>query len=85
MAQSIAEFRIIGRIGKIDSKEKVTFNDVASNHNRQRDGEWDVADGLEQTPVVEPVHPLQRGIRSATVPCDGPCRASRLQSGRLPA
>jgi len=40
MAQNIAEFRIIGRIGKIEVKDKVTFIDVAANYNRQRDGEW---------------------------------------------
>ncbi|NMN07531.1 MULTISPECIES: single-stranded DNA-binding protein [unclassified Novosphingobium] len=40
MAQNIAEFRIIGRIGKIDAKDKVTFIDVASNYNRQEDGVW---------------------------------------------
>lgn len=41
MSQNCAEFHIIGRIGKVDAKEKVTFLDVASNYNRQRDGEWE--------------------------------------------
>lgn len=38
--QNIAEFRIIGRIGKIDQRDKVTKVSVAANYNRQQDGEW---------------------------------------------
>ncbi|CDO38812.1 single-stranded DNA-binding protein [Novosphingobium sp. KN65.2] len=38
MPQNLAEFRIIGRIGKISPREKVTYVNVASNYNR-RDGE----------------------------------------------
>lgn len=41
MSQNCAEFHIIGRIGKIDAKERVTYLDVASNYNRQRQGEWE--------------------------------------------
>ena len=33
--QNIAEFRIIGRIGKVEIKEKVTDLSVASNYNRK--------------------------------------------------
>ena len=40
MAQNIAEFRIIGRIGAIESKDKVTFIDVAANYNRKDGDEW---------------------------------------------
>lgn len=40
MARNIAEFRIIGQVGAIDAKEKVTFVNVASNYNRQVDGNW---------------------------------------------
>ena len=38
--QNTAEFHIIGRVGKIDDMEKVTFLSVASNTNYQKDGEW---------------------------------------------
>jgi single-strand DNA-binding protein len=38
--QNIAEFRIIGRIGKIAELDKVTKVSVASNYNRQDNGEW---------------------------------------------
>lgn len=38
--QNIAEFRIIGRIGKISEHDKVTKISVAANYNRQVDGEW---------------------------------------------
>lgn len=38
--QNIAEFRIIGRIGKIDHHDKVTKLSVAANYNRQKDGDW---------------------------------------------
>ena len=38
MPQNIAEFRIIGRIGKVTSRERVTYVSVAANYNR-RDGE----------------------------------------------
>ena len=33
MPQNIAEFRIIGRIGKITAREKVTYVSVAANYN----------------------------------------------------
>ncbi len=38
--QNIAEFRIIGRIGKITPHDKVTKVSVAANYNRQESGEW---------------------------------------------
>lgn len=38
--QNIAEFRIIGRIGKISEHDKVTKVNVAANYNRQENGEW---------------------------------------------
>jgi single-strand DNA-binding protein len=39
MAQ-VAEFEIIGRIAKFDTKEKVTFVDIASNYPRQENDQW---------------------------------------------
>jgi single-strand DNA-binding protein len=38
--KNIAEFRILGNIGSIDSREAVVFLSVASNYNRKVDGEW---------------------------------------------
>lgn len=38
--QNIAEFRIIGRVGKISEHDKVTKISVAANYNRQESGEW---------------------------------------------
>ncbi len=38
--QNIAEFRIIGRIGKVEVKEKVTYLSVASNYNRKDGDDW---------------------------------------------
>jgi single-strand DNA-binding protein len=38
--QNISEFRIIGRIGKIDIKDKVTAIDVAANYNRKDGDDW---------------------------------------------
>lgn len=38
--QNIAEFRIIGRVGKITEHDKVTKVNVAANYNRKEDGEW---------------------------------------------
>ena len=40
MPQNIAEFRIIGRIGKITAREKVTYVSVAANYNRREGDEW---------------------------------------------
>ncbi|WP_093088114.1 single-stranded DNA-binding protein [Sphingobium sp. AP50] len=40
MPRNIAEFRIIGQVGGVDAKDKVTYVNVASNYNRQVDGEW---------------------------------------------
>lgn len=38
--QNIAEFQIIGRVGKITEHDKVAKVSVASNYNRQENGEW---------------------------------------------
>ena len=38
--QNIAEFRIIGRIGKVEVKEKVTYLSVATNTNRKDGDDW---------------------------------------------
>lgn len=40
MPQNIAEFRIIGRIGKINAREKVKYVSVAANYNRRDGDEW---------------------------------------------
>lgn len=40
MAQNIAEFRIIGRIGAINTIGKVTNVEVAANYNRKAGEEW---------------------------------------------
>lgn len=36
----VAEFEVIGRIAKFDTKEKVTFVDIASNYPRQENDQW---------------------------------------------
>ena len=38
--QNIAEFRIIGRVGKVTLKENVAFVSVGSNYNRKVNDEW---------------------------------------------
>jgi single-strand DNA-binding protein len=38
--QNIAEFQIIGRIGKIDASKDVTHISVAANYNRRDGDEW---------------------------------------------
>ncbi|MCC6925712.1 single-stranded DNA-binding protein [Novosphingobium sp.] len=38
--QNIAEFHIIGRIGKIDAAKDVTHISVAANYNRRDGNEW---------------------------------------------
>ena len=38
--QNIAEFQIIGRIGKIDAAKDVTHISVAANYNRRDGDEW---------------------------------------------
>ena len=38
--QNIAEFRVIGLVGKITEHDKVTKVSVAANYNRQKTGEW---------------------------------------------
>lgn len=40
MPQNIAEFRIIGRIGKITTRERVTYVSVAANYNRRDGDDW---------------------------------------------
>lgn len=41
MPRNIAEFRIIGQVSKVDGRDKVAYVDVASNYNRQVDGQWE--------------------------------------------
>lgn len=38
--QNIAEFHIIGRIGKVDAARDVTHISVAANYNRRDGSEW---------------------------------------------
>lgn len=38
--QNIAEFRLIGRVGRLDVREKVAHVDVASDYNRRSDTGW---------------------------------------------
>ena len=38
--QNIAEFHIVGRIGKIDAAKEVTHISVAANYNRRDGDEW---------------------------------------------
>jgi single-strand DNA-binding protein len=40
MPQNIAEFRIIGRVGRITKREKVTYVNVAANYNRRDCDDW---------------------------------------------
>ena len=40
MPRNIAEFQIIGQVGKVDERENVTHASIAANYNRQVDGEW---------------------------------------------
>lgn len=40
MPQNIAEFRIIGRVGKITSRERVKYVSVAANYNRRDGDDW---------------------------------------------
>ena len=40
MPQNIAEFRIIGRIGKITARERVSYVSIAANYNRRDGDEW---------------------------------------------
>lgn len=40
MPQNIAEFRIIGRIGKITPRERVKYVSVAANYNRRDGDDW---------------------------------------------
>lgn len=39
--QNISEFRIIGRIGSAEIKEKVAFLDVAANYGRKVGNDWE--------------------------------------------
>jgi single-strand DNA-binding protein len=40
MAQNISEFRIIGRIGKMTPRDRVTYVSVAANYNRRDGDDW---------------------------------------------
>lgn len=39
--QNIAEFRIIGRIGSAEIKDKVAFLDIAANYGRKVENQWE--------------------------------------------
>ncbi len=38
--KNIAEFRIIGNVGSIETRDKVTFLSVAANYGRKVNDEW---------------------------------------------
>ena len=38
--RNIAEFRIIGRVGRIEVLDKVAYINVAANYGRKVNGEW---------------------------------------------
>ncbi|KTE02899.1 single-stranded DNA-binding protein [Sphingopyxis sp. H038] len=38
--QNCADFHIIGRVGKVDAKDKVTYLDVAANYPRKDGDSW---------------------------------------------
>ena len=40
MPRNVAEFHIIGNVGKITRREKVAYLNVAANYNWRDDGEW---------------------------------------------
>ena len=40
MPRNVAEFQIIGNVGKITRREKVAYVSVAANYNWREDGEW---------------------------------------------
>lgn len=40
MPKNVAEFHIIGNIGKITQRERVAYVSVAANYNWQEEGEW---------------------------------------------
>ncbi|KQN90772.1 single-stranded DNA-binding protein [Sphingomonas sp. Leaf67] len=69
MPQNIAEFRIIGRVGRITKREKVTYVNIAANYKRRDGDEWkqdtlwnsvvcfsNVASQLELTEIGDLVH-----------------------------
>lgn len=62
--QNIAEFHIIGRIGKIDAARDVTHVSVAANYNRRDGNEWKAA-GRSLPLATIPV-PLRR-LKGASV------------------
>ena len=39
--RNIAEFRIIGNVGSVETREKVTFLSVPANYGRKVQGEWE--------------------------------------------
>ena len=41
-------------------------------------GRWEVADGLQKPPVVEPVHPLQGGVLDVVDALPGAAAADQL-------
>ncbi|WP_174278238.1 single-stranded DNA-binding protein [Sphingomonas bacterium] len=40
MPKNVAEFQLIGNVGKITRREKVAYVSVAVNNNWREDGEW---------------------------------------------
>lgn len=40
MPKNVAEFHVIGNVGKITKREKVAYVSIATNNNWREDGEW---------------------------------------------
>ena len=73
--QNIAEFHIIGRIGKIDAAKDVTHLSVAANYNRRDGDEWKTDPHWNRVTLFSK---LRERLRARESTASGACRVRRL-------
>jgi single-strand DNA-binding protein len=79
--QNIAEFRIIGRIGKIEVKEKVTYVSVASNYNRKDGDDWKTDTSWNSVTLFEKLARRLNASKGDLVHITGRVRQNNYEAG----
>lgn len=78
--QNIAEFRIIGRVGKVEVKEKVTYLSVASNYNRKDGDDWKTVTHWNNVTLFEKLAKLLTAAKGDLVHITGRVRQNSYEA-----
>jgi single-strand DNA-binding protein len=79
--QNIAEFRIIGRIGKVEVKEKVTYVSVASNYTRKDGDDWKTDTHWNSVTLFDQLAKRLTAVKGDLVHITGRVRQNNYEAG----